>query len=348
MVEFIDQHREEHGVEPICAELPIAPSTYYKHVAWRAKPDTRPARAKRDEMLRSEIQRVYDENFRGYGARKIWRQLLREGTEVARCTIERLMRDLGIQGVVRGRKVRTTTPAEAVHQPPDLVDRQFRVDRPNRLWVADLTYVRTWRGFVYTAFVIDAYARRIVGWQVSSSLHTGLVLDALEEALFARPRATEMVHHSDRGSQYLSIRYTERLQAEGIASSVGSAGDSYDNALAESIIGLYKTEVIEHRGPWSHLEKVELATFEWVSWFNRQRLLSSIGYIPPVELEAAYYAGSSVAEPASPCPAPRARPDGAARRGKGRARGANQGKAGRLNKCPGATKTALVTGTRAH
>lgn len=292
MVAFIDEYRDEHGVEPICAHLPIAPSTYRKHRAWRASPELRPDRAKRDEKLRPEIKRVYEENFRVYGARKIWRQLLREEVPVARCTVERLMRELGIQGVVRGRKApKTTQPDKAIPQPPDLVDRAFSADHPNRLWVADLTYIATWKGFVYAAFVIDAYSRRIVGWRVSSSLRTSLVLDALEQALHSRQVAGGLIHHSDRGCQYLSIRYTERLREADIETSVGSVGDSYDNALAESIIGLYKTEVIRLRGPWRHLEKVEFATLEWVDWFNNRRLLSSIGDIPPAELEARYAAG---------------------------------------------------------
>jgi len=289
MVSFIDAHRDTYGVEPICRELPIAPSTYYDHRACRLDPSRLSRRAQRDEVLCPEIRRVWEENFRVYGVRKVWRQLNREGTKVARCTIERLMRRMGLEGAVRGRKARTTIPAETGPQPADLVMRDFTAVRPNQLWVADLTYVATWCGFVYVAFVIDAFARRIVGWRVSSSLRADIALDALEQALWARGRGDGLVHHSDRGGQYVSIRYSERLAEAGIEPSVGSVGDSYDNALAETVIGLYKTEVINRRGPWCSLESVEFATLEWVDWFNNRRLLESIGHIPPAEYEEAYY-----------------------------------------------------------
>ncbi len=289
MVSFTDGHREAHGVEPICAVLPIAPSTYYEEKARQADPERLPRRAKRDAMLRDHIRRVWDENLEVYGARKVWRQLKREGIEVARCTVERLMRDMGLQGAVRGRTFRTTIADDAATRPADLVNRDFTATRPNRLRVADLTYVATSRGFVCVAFVIDAFSRRIVGWRASGSLRTDLALDALEQALCARPDTDRLVHHSDRGVQYLSIRYTERLADAGIEPSVGSVGDSYDNALAETVIGLYKTEVIRRRGPWRHLEAVEFATLEWVDWFNNRRLLEPIGNVPPVEFEEAYH-----------------------------------------------------------
>jgi len=288
MASYIDDHRDGYGVEPICRVLPIAPSTYFEHQAREADPSRLPLRAKRDAMVRDEIRRVWQENFCVYGVRKVWRQLLREGVDVARCTVERLMRDMGLRGAVRGRKFKTTVPDLTVVRTPDRVDRDFTAVRPNQLWVADLTYVATWRGFVYVAFVIDVFARRIVGWRASSSLRTDLALDALEQAIYDRPDADDLIHHSDRGVQYLSIRYTERLAEAGIEPSVGSIGDSYDNALAESIIGLYKTEVIRRRGPWRHLEAVEFATLEWVDWFNHRRLLEPIGNIPPAEYEAVY------------------------------------------------------------
>jgi putative transposase len=289
MVSYIDAHREEYGVEPICRELPIAPSTYYEHRARQSDPSRASRRVQRDGMLCPEIRRVWEANFRVYGVRKVWRQLNREGTKVARCTVERLMRRLGLEGAVRGRKARTTIPADTASQPADLVMRDFTAVRPNQLWVADLTFVATWCGFVYVAFVIDAFARRIVGWRVSSSLRADIALDALEQALWARGRGDGLVHHSDRGVQYVSIRYTERLAETGIEPSVGSVGDSYDNALAETVIGLYKTEVINRRGPWRSLESVEFATLEWVDWFNNRRLLEPIGHIPPAEYEEAYY-----------------------------------------------------------
>ncbi|MEX2374333.1 MAG: IS3 family transposase [Dehalococcoidia bacterium] len=291
MVGFISDHRVEYGVEPICEVLPIAPSTYYEWKACESDPSRRSARAQRDECLQVEIRRVWKNNFSVYGAEKVWKQLNREGIQVARCTVERLMGDLGLRGAVRGRSFkRTTVPDEAAVRPLDLVDRNFTAGRPNQLWLSDLTYVATWRGFVYVAFVIDAYARRIVGWRVSSSLRSDLALDALEQALCERQEASEaLIHHSDRGVQCLSIRYTERLAEAGIEPSVGSRGDSYDNALAESIIGLFKTEVIRRRGPWRSVEDVEFATLEWVWWFNYHRLLGPIGHIPPAEHEEAYY-----------------------------------------------------------
>ncbi len=291
MVAFIDEHREAYGVEPICAMAPIAPSTYYEHKARQANPSRRPARAQRDVWLKAQIRRVWDEHCQVSGVRKVWRQLRREGIGVAKCTVRRLMRDLGVQGAIRGRAFKTTITDDAAARPLDLVDRDFTASQPNQLWVADVTYVATWRGFGYVALVIDAFARRIVGWRVSSTLRTDLVLDALEQAIYDRPLddAAALVHHSDRGVQYLSIRYTERLAEAGIEPSVGSRGDSFDNALAESVISLYKTEVIRRRGPWRHVEAVEFATLEWVDWFNTRRLLEPIGYVPPVEYEEQYY-----------------------------------------------------------
>jgi len=289
MVAFIDAHRAEHGVEPICEELQIAPSTYYEHRARRADPQRSPPRVQRDRALVPEIRRVYEENFHVYGARKVWRQLGREEFTVARCTVERLMRSLGLQGVVRGRKCRTTIADDGAARPLDHVKRQFQASRPNELWVADFTYVATWAGFVYVAFVIDVFARRIIGWRVARSMRAELVLDALEQALWSRSDVHGIVHHSDRGSQYLSICYSERLTEAGAQPSVGSVGDSYDNALAETIIGLYKAEVIHRRGPWRHLEAVEYATLEWVDWFNHRRLLEPIGNVPPAEFEASYH-----------------------------------------------------------
>jgi putative transposase len=291
MIAFIDEHRAVHGVEPICRVLPIAPSTYHTHAARRVDPGKLPARARRDITLKTEIQRVYEENFRVYGVRKVWRQLLREGIAVARCTVARLMQAMGLQGVVRGKTIRTTISNAAAPCPLDRVNRQFKAPRPNALWVSDFTYVATWAGFVYVAFVIDVFARRIVGWRVSRTAHAGFVLDALEQALHERRpvRGGGLVHHSDRGVQYLSIKYTERLAAAGIEPSVGSVGDSYDNALAETINGLYKAEVIHRRGPWRSFEAVEFATLEWVDWFNNRRLLAPIGNIPPAEAEAAFY-----------------------------------------------------------
>ena len=293
MISFVDAYRDEHGVEPICRVLAIAPSTYHAHAHRRENPQTAPARVKRDAQLMPEIRRIFDGNFQVYGVRKVWRQMKREGHDVARCTVARLMRRMGLQGVIRGRRVRTTVSDRAAPCPLDRVNRQFQAPRPNVLWVSDFTYVATWTGFVYVAFVIDAYARRIVGWRVSRSAHAGFVLDALEQALYDRRPVSGggLVHHSDRGVQYVSIKYTERLAEAGLVPSVGSAGDSYDNALAETINGLYKAEVIHRRGPWRSLEAVEYATLEWVDWFNNRRLLEPIGNIPPAEAEADYYAG---------------------------------------------------------
>jgi putative transposase len=290
MIAFVDDHRDAHGVEPICRLLPIAPSTYYEQVARRTDPSKLPARAKRDTELCRHIWRVWDANFQVYGVRKVWRQLRREGSEVARCTVARLLRTMGLQGVVRGRTIRTTMSDRAAPCPLDRVNREFKVPRPNVLWVADFTYVATWTGFVYVAFVVDAFARRIVGWRVSRTATTGFVLDALEQALHARrPVEGGLIHHSDRGVQYVSITYTERLAEAGIAPSVGSVGDSYDNALAETVIGLFKTEVIRRQGPWRSLEAVEFATLAWVDWFNHRRLLEPIGFVPPAAAEAAFY-----------------------------------------------------------
>jgi putative transposase len=289
MVAFIDAHRGEYGVEPICAELPIAPSTYYENKAREADPRRLPARARRDCALKPEIARVWHENFCVYGARKAWKQLNRERICVAKCTVERLMKHLGLRGAVRGKAFKTTRPDLGAPRPPDLVDRQFIATRPNELWVADFTYVATWQGFVFVAFVIDVYSRMIVGWRVSRSVKTGLVLDALEQALHARRETDGLVHHSDRDAQYLSIRYSKRLAECGIQASVGTTGDSYDNAMAESINGLYKAEVIWRRGPWRGLEAVEYATLEWVDWFNNRRLLEPIGDVPPAEFEQEYH-----------------------------------------------------------
>ena len=289
MVEFIDQHKDRFGVEPICKELPIAPSTYHEQKCRQADPSRRPARARRDLELRPHIERVWRENFCAYGARKVWKQLKREGIGVARCTVQRLMRDMELRGIVRGKGFKTTIPDISAVRPVDLVKRQFTAERPNQLWVADFTYVATWRGPVFVAFVIDVFSRMIVGWRVSTSMKTDLVLDALEQALHARSHLEGLIHHSDRGTQYLSIRYSERLAESGIEPSVGSTGDSYDNALAESLNGLYKAEVIHRRGPWRTVDDVEFATLEWVDWFNNRRLLEPIGDIPPIEFERAYY-----------------------------------------------------------
>ena len=293
MVAFIDDHRADYGVEPICEVLPIAPSTYYEAKAREADPTRLPARAKRDAELREHIQRVWDENWKAYGARKVWLQLRREKIDVARCTVERLMREMGLEGVRRGRKSKTTIPDESAERPADLVNREFVATRPNELWVADITYVATWSGFVYVAFVIDVFSRMIVGWRVSKSLRTDLALDALEQALYSRAVGDRLIHHSDRGTQYVSFRYTERLLEAGIESSVGSVGDSYDNALAETVNGLYKTEVIEPGKPWRNAEQVEFATLAWVDWFNNRRLLRPIGDIPPAEFEQKYYEGQN-------------------------------------------------------
>ena len=288
---FIDAHRARCGVEPICTALQVAPSAYRRDAARQRDPVLRSARAQRDAQLLPEVRRVFDQNLQVYGVDKVWRQLKREGVAVARCTVERLMRQAGLRGARRGKSVRTTVPDTQAACPLDRVNRQFQAERPNQLWVADFTYVSTWQGFVYVAFVIDVFARFIVGWRVSASMQTDFVLDALEQALYARrpERDGALTHHSDRGSQYVSIRYSERLAEAGIEPSVGSTGDSYDNALAETINGLFKAEIIHRRGPWKTREAVELATLEWVSWFNHHRLLEPIGYIPPAEAEANYW-----------------------------------------------------------
>ena len=301
MIAFIDDHRGAYGVEPICRVLPIAPSTYHAHAAQRADPARLPARAKRDAALVAEIRRVYEANFCVYGVRKIWRQLDREGIPVARCTVARLMRAMGLKGVVRGKTVRTTIPDPAAACPLDRVNRQFKAACPNRLWVADFTYVATWSGFVYVAFVIDVFARRIVGWRVSRTARAAFVLDALEQALHERrPFAgSGLVCHSDRGSQYVSIRYTERLAEAGIEPSVGSVGDSYDNALAETVIGLFKTEVIKFLGPWKSVGQVEWETLKWVDWYNKTRLHSAIGYVTPNEAEEEFYTSLNAAAKAA-------------------------------------------------
>jgi putative transposase len=297
MVACVDAQREMYGVESICQHLPIAPATYWRHKAQQADPTRRSARAQRDERLKVDIARVWDENEQVYGAEKVWRQLRREHIPAARCTVERLMRALGLRGAVRGGGYVVTTRPDDMAIVRDLVDRQFTATRPNQLWVSDFTYVSTADGFVYTALVIDVFARRIVGWKVSHAMRTDLVLDALEQALHQRgdDAVTGLVHHSDRGVQYVSMRYTERLADAGIAPSVGSRGDSYDNALAESVIGLYKTEVIGRRDRWRGLEAVEFATLRWVDWFNHRRLLGPIGFVPPAEFEASYYQQGFVA-----------------------------------------------------
>ena len=288
MIAFIDEHRSHCGVEPICRVLPVAPSTYHEHLAQRRDPSRLSARAQRDEALMPQVMRVFTENFSVYGVRKVWRQMQREGFDVARCTVQRLMRDFGLQGVIRGKPVRTTISDKSAPCPLDQVNRQFHAPAPDRLWLSDFTYVATWAGFVYVAFVIDAYARRIVGWRASRTAHAGFVLDALEQALHDRRplHGGGLVHHSDRGSQYVFIKYTERLAEASIEPSVGSVGDSYDNASAETINGLYKAEVIHRRGPWRSYEALEFATLEWVDWFNNRRLLEPIGNIPPAEAEA--------------------------------------------------------------
>ena len=291
MIQFIEDHRDDHGVEPICRVLPIAPATFYDNMAKRADPSRLSDRAKRDAELKPEIERVFEQNLKVYGVRKVWRQMHREGFDIARCTVARLMKDIGIEGVIRGKRPRTTIPDKALPCPLDRVNRQFHASAPNVLWVSDFTYVATWQGFVYVAFVIDVFARRIVGWRASRTANAGFVLDALEQTIHQRrPAQDQLVHHSDRGSQYLSIKYTERLAEAKIAPSAGSVGDSYDNALAETINGVFKAEVIHRRGPWRSFEAVEYATLEWVDWFNNRRLLEPIGNIPPAEAEANFYA----------------------------------------------------------
>jgi putative transposase len=298
MVAFIDAHRKVHGVESICRLLPIAPSTYFRRKAEQRDPTKRSARAQHDDVLKAIIRRIWNENQQVYGPRKVWKQMGREQLYAARCRVRRLMRAMGLRGAVRGPAWVTTTQSRPdAPAPADLVARNFTATRPNQLWVSDFTYVATWRGFVYVAFVIDVFARRIVGWRAAASLRTDLALDALEQAIYDRcdTDTGDLVHHSDRGTQYLSIRYTERLADAGIELSVGSRGDAYDNALAETVIGLFKTEIIRRRGPWRSLEAVEFATLEWVDWFNHRRLLEPIGYLPPAEYEARYYAKAAVA-----------------------------------------------------
>ena len=284
MYAFIDEQRDAFGVEPICEVLQVAPSACRRHAARAREPSLLSSRAQRDAELTPKIEQVWNANFQVYGADKVWKQMNREDVRVARCTVERLMKRMGLRGAMRGKVVRTTVPDANAPCPLDRVNRHFKADRPNQLWVSDFTYVSTWQGWLYVAFVIDVYARRIVGWRVSKTMHTDFVLDALEQALYARqPDRDRLVHHSDRGSQYVSIRYTERLAEAGIEPSVGSRGDSYDNALAETINGLYKAELIHRRGPWKTREAVEIATLNWVSWFNHHRLMEGLGYIPPAE-----------------------------------------------------------------
>jgi len=290
MMAFMEAHRSEFGVEPICRVLQIAPATWYEHARRREAPARLPARARKDAEIVAHIRRVHEENFGVYGARKVWRQLQREGIQVARCTVERLMKAIGLQGVVRGKPKKTTISNKATPCPLDRVNRQFVADRPNKLWVSDFTYVPSDTGFVYLALVIDVFARTIVGWKVSSTATAGFVLDALNQAIQARrPVEGGLIHHSDRGVQYLSIKYTERLQHAGIEPSVGSVGDSYDNALAETVIGLFKTEVINRLGSWKNVSAVEYATLKWIDWFNNRRLLEPIGNIPPAEAERRYF-----------------------------------------------------------
>lgn len=289
MILFIEDHKVEYGVGPICRVLPVAPSTYYACAAIARDPDLASDRAKQDVLDRQRIKEAFEASGGRYGARKIWHQLRREGHDIARCTVERLMKSMQIQGVVRGQKPITTTPDTSQPCPDDKVQRQFTARMPDQLWVSDFTYVSTWQGMVYVAFVIDVFARRIVGWRVSTSMTTSFVLDALNQAICQRRPANGLIHHSDRGSQYLSIRYTERLAEAGIDPSVGSVGDSYDNALAESTIGLFKTEVIDFMGPWKSLGQVEWETLKWVNWYNTKRLHSTIGYSTPKDAEEKFY-----------------------------------------------------------
>jgi len=290
VIAFMGEHLDKFGVEPMCKVLQIAPSTWHRHAALEASPDKRSKRAKADDVLSVKIRQVFDDNFGVYGVRKVWRQLRRDGETVGRCAVARLMKAMGLKGVIRGKPVKTTIQDKKQPCPLDKVNREFRADRPNKLWVADFTYVRTWQGFVYVAFVIDVFARRIVGWKASRTAHAQFVLDALEQAVRERrPAKGDLIHHSDRGSQYLSITYTDRLVETGIEPSVGSVGDSYDNAMAETVNGLFKAEVIHRGGPWRTCEQVELATLKWVDWFNTRRLLEPIGNIPPAEAEANYY-----------------------------------------------------------
>ena len=289
MVAFIDEYRSSYGVEPICAVLPIAPSTYYRCKDLERRPEKRSRRVKRYEALEHEVRRVFEENRSVYGPRKVWKQLNRESIPVGRWSVETVMRKLGLKGVTPGRSCKTTIPDELAEKPLDLVNREFVASRPNQLWVADITYVATWSGFVYVAFITDVYSRRIVGWRVMKTMKTDLILDALEQAMWARGKPKGVTHHSDRGSQYLSIHYTDRLMEAGFKASVGSVGDSYDNAMAESINSLYKAEVIHKDGPWRGLDDVERETLTWVDWFNNQRILQPIGDMQPAEYELLYY-----------------------------------------------------------
>ena len=296
MISFVDAHRDRHGVEPICSELPMAPSVYYAHQRRLAHPETAPRRVREDALLKPQIKAAHKDSYGLYGVRKIWQSLRRQNTQVGRQRVARLMRQLQLRGVSRGRKqVATTVPEPLAEQSKDLVQRHFSAPAPDRLWVADLTYVRVRHGFVYAAFVVDAFARFIVGWKVSTSLSDHLPLDALEQALWARRPAPGLVHHSDRGSQYLSLRYTQRLIDAGLTASVGSVGDAYDNALAETVNGLYKTEVIGRRPQWANRREVELATLAWVGWHNHEHLLEPLGYMAPAQFEQAYYAQQSAA-----------------------------------------------------
>lgn len=301
MIAFIDDHRGVFGVGPICRVLGIASSTYYVFKAVERDPELASGRARQDQLDMAAIQLAFDGSRGRYGARKVWHQLRREGRDIARCTVERLMKVMGLQGVVRGKKVITTNPDAAQPCPDDKVNRAFVAAMPNQLWVSDFTYVSSWQGMVYVAFIIDVFARKIVGWRVSTSMTTGFVLDALNQAICQRApsEADKLIHHSDRGSQYLSIRYTERLAEAGIDTSVGSVGDSYDNALAESIIGLFKTEVINFLGPWKSVGQVEWETLKWVDWYNNTRLHSAIGYVTPNEAEEAFYAALNNVEKAA-------------------------------------------------
>ena len=299
MVNFIDENCDEYGVEPICKTLPIAPSTYYERKARDADPNLEPDLTRRDQILKKEIQRIWDENRKVYGFRKVWKALIKEKRfQVARCTVERLMRSMGLRGVIRGKGVRTTFPSAKDKRPEDLVNRNFNASRPNKLWVADFTYVSTWQGFVYVTFIIDVFSRMIVGWRASRSMKTDFTLDALNQALWARQVDHGLIHHSDRGSQYLAFRYSERLTDAGISPSVGTKGDSYDNAMAETLNGLYKAEVIHRRSSWQTIEQVELETLDWVHWYNNHRLMEPLGYVSPAEYEMMYYEqeeGSAVA-----------------------------------------------------
>ena len=300
MIAFIEEYREVYGVESICRVLPITPATFHRHSAIARKPELASDRARQDKEDFEEIRRVHAKSRGRYGARKVWHQLRRDKHDIARCTVERLMREKGLQGVTRG-KTKTTVPDPAQPCPDDKVNRQFTANAPNELWVSDFTYVSTWMGMVYVAFIIDVFARKLVGWRVSTSMTTGFVLDALNQAIAQRCPAEggNLIHHSDRGSQYLSIRYTERLADAGIDTSVGSVGDSYDNALAESVIGLFKTEVINFLGPWKSMAQVEWETLQWVSWYNTERLHGAIGHRPPQELEDEFHADLNTLEKAA-------------------------------------------------